>query len=74
MIQSDTLSVLDAMPQAERFDVLCDAWDRLFDSGWQPDVDEETRDLLDERIRAAESKPNDVVSWEEMVSRITGVP
>ena len=69
MIQSDTLSVLDAMPQAERFDVLCDAWDRLFDSGWEPEIDEETRDLLDERIRATESKPNDVVRWEDMVNR-----
>jgi putative addiction module component (TIGR02574 family) len=45
-------------------------WDRIVDSGRQPELTEDQKAELDRRLEALEANPDDVISWESIVEHV----
>lgn len=50
----------------DQLDLLETLWDRITDSGWQPDLTDAQKAEFDRRLAAHEANPNDVVTWDEI--------
>ncbi len=62
-----TLKVIAGWPVEDQLDFLSQAWDRLRESGWQPELTDELKAELDRRLDAADANPQDVVTWDQIV-------
>ena len=62
-----TLDEVASWPVKDQLEFLSQAWDRLVDSGWQPELTDEQKAEFDRRLDAADANPQAVVTWEEIV-------
>lgn len=64
------LKEIEAWPLAEQIELAQRLWDRILDSGWQPQLTQEQKAELDRRLDALDANPNDVVTWESVVEHV----
>ena len=65
-----TLKEIAAWPVKDQLELLAQAWDRLVESGWQPQLTDDLKAKLDRRIEAADVNPHDAVSLEEFIEHV----
>jgi putative addiction module component (TIGR02574 family) len=69
-----TLKEIAGWPVEDQLELLSQAWDRLVESGWQPELTDELKAELDRRLDAADANPQDTVSWEKIVEDARRAP
>ena len=67
---STALKETEAWPLDEQLELMHRMWDRLLDSGWQPELTDELRAELDRRLDELDAHPENTVSWEELVANL----
>jgi putative addiction module component (TIGR02574 family) len=70
MNMTAVLKEIESWPLDDQVELVQRVWDRLVESGWQPDLTDELKAELDRRLDALEANPNDVVSWESVVEHV----
>lgn len=66
----DPTTVLETVkdwPMEDQLDLVFRLWDRLLDSGGQPELTEELKAELDRRMAAYKANPDNVLTWEQEV-------
>lgn len=58
------LREIETWPIDDQIELVQTVWDRLVDSGWQPELSDELRDELDRRLDAHEANPQNVIRWD----------
>lgn len=66
------LQEIDAWSVDEQIELLEEMWERLVDTGCRPALTEDQKAELDRRLHALETNPDDVVTWESIVSHVKG--
>ena len=64
------LKEIESWPVDDQIELVQCVWDRLVDSGWQPEVTEEQKAELDRRWQEHEANPDNVVTWESIVEHL----
>jgi putative addiction module component (TIGR02574 family) len=64
------LTAIKALPIDERLRIVEDIWDSIADDSDLPHIDDELRAELDRRIADMEANPDDVCTWEEIVTYV----
>jgi putative addiction module component (TIGR02574 family) len=70
MDPTTTLEAVKAWPVQEQLEFLFRAWDQLIDNGWKPELTDDVRAELDRRLGAHQADPQDVRTWEQVVTRV----
>jgi putative addiction module component (TIGR02574 family) len=65
-----TLNQIAALPVPDQIELLHQAWDRLLDSGWEPELSEEQKAEFDRRLDDLDAHPENVVSLEKLVEHV----
>jgi putative addiction module component (TIGR02574 family) len=65
-----TLREIQSWPADEQIELLHDLWDRVLDSGWKPELNDDLRAEVDRRLDADAANPHNVVSWEQIVEHV----
>ena len=65
-----TLKEIAGWPVADQLELLSQAWDRLVDSGWQPELTDELKAELDRRLDAADANPRNAVPLEKVIEHV----
>ena len=63
-----------AWPIEDQLELVEEMWDRIVQSGWQPEVDADLQTLLDERAKELDENPGHAVSWKEILQSVTDRP
>jgi putative addiction module component (TIGR02574 family) len=72
-MSSDVTNTLEAMrewPVADQLELFHGIWERLVDSGWQPELTNEVKAELDRRLDDLDAHPEKVLTWEEVLQRL----
>ena len=67
---AETLDEVASWPVEEQLEFLSQAWDRLVDSGWQPELTDDLKAELDRRLDAADANPQNVLTLEQLVEHV----
>ena len=67
------LKEIDTWPIHDRVELVQLIWDRIVDSGWQPDLTDSQKAEFDRRLDALAENPNDVVTWESITEHVRRV-
>jgi putative addiction module component (TIGR02574 family) len=65
-----TLNQITALPVADQVELLHQAWDRLLDSGWQPELTDEQKAEFDRRLDDLDANPQKVASLANLVEHV----
>ena len=65
-----TLKEIESMPLGEQIELVQQVWDRILDSGWQPELTDEQKAELDQRLNDLDANPANVVSWDDIVRHV----
>ncbi len=65
-----TLKEIAGWPVEDQLELLSQAWDRLLDSGWQPELTDELKAVLDRRLDAADANPRSAVPLEKVIEHV----
>jgi putative addiction module component (TIGR02574 family) len=60
------LSEVQSWPAEERLRLIGEVWDRLTEEDHEPALPPELKALLDQRLAALETDPDDVLTWEQI--------
>jgi putative addiction module component (TIGR02574 family) len=60
------LTEVQSWPPEDRLRLIEEVWDGLSDEGYEPELTEELKDLLDRRLAALDADPGNVLTWEEI--------
>lgn len=60
------LTEVQSWSAEDRLRLIEEVWDGLSDEGYEPELTEELKDLLDHRLAALDANPGDVLTWEEI--------
>lgn len=61
---------IEAMTVSERLDLIGELWDSIPDSVEAMPIPDSHRELLDQRMRAADEDPGAGIPWEDVRSRL----
>ena len=64
---AEALDEVARWPVEDQLEFISQAWDRLVESGWQPELTEELKAELDRRLDTADANPQNSMTWEEIV-------
>ena len=64
------LKEIDAWPAEDQAELVQQVWDKLVDSGWTPTLSEELKSELDRRVEDLNSKPDEFLTWEQIVNHV----
>ncbi len=64
------LKEIETWPIDDQLELVQQVWDRIVESGWQPELTAAQKAELDRRLAAAEANPDEVVSWESIVEHV----
>jgi putative addiction module component (TIGR02574 family) len=64
MDMTAVLREVESWPVEERIQLVEAIWERIIETGAEPELTEAQRAELDRRLAALEAAPEDVVSWE----------
>jgi putative addiction module component (TIGR02574 family) len=70
MDMAAVLKAIEVWPAEEQIELAQQIWDKLAESGWQPELTDEQKAELDRRLDALDANPNDVVTWESIVQHV----
>jgi putative addiction module component (TIGR02574 family) len=70
MQMTATLKKIELWPLDDQIELVQMLWDRIVDSGWQPELTEEQRGEFDRRLAALDANPDDVLTWEQIVRHV----
>jgi putative addiction module component (TIGR02574 family) len=65
-----TLNHISALPVPDQIEVLHQAWDRLLDSGWEPELTDEQKAELDRRLDDLDANQQNIVPLDKVVEYI----
>jgi putative addiction module component (TIGR02574 family) len=65
-----TLNQITALPVKDQVELLHEAWDRLIDSGWEPELSDPQKAEFDRRLDDLDANPQNVVSLEKLVEHV----
>jgi putative addiction module component (TIGR02574 family) len=65
-----TLNQIAALPVQEQIELLHQAWDRLLESGWEPELTQEQKAEFDRRLDDLDANPQNAVALEKLVERV----
>jgi putative addiction module component (TIGR02574 family) len=60
------LAEVQGWPPEDRLRLIEEVWDGLAEEGYQPELTEELKDLLDHRLAALDADPSNVLTWDEI--------
>jgi putative addiction module component (TIGR02574 family) len=63
------LTEVQSWPVEDRLRLIEEVWDGLAEDGPQPELTEELKTLLDQRLDALDQNPDAVVPWESVEAR-----
>jgi putative addiction module component (TIGR02574 family) len=72
MDMSSALKQLEEWPDEDRIMFIEAAWDRLVEKGYDPELTEAQRTVLDRRLAAHQASPNDVTPWQQIRDNLLG--
>jgi putative addiction module component (TIGR02574 family) len=64
------LNQITALPVPDQIELLHQAWDRLIDSGWEPELTGAQKEEFDRRLDDLDANPQNVVSLEKLVEHV----
>lgn len=64
------LAEVQSWPAADRLRLIEEVWDGLSDEGYEPELTEELKSLLDQRLDALDADPSNVLSWEQIKAHV----
>ena len=67
---SATLNAIAAWPVPDQIELLHQAWDRLIDSGWEPEFTNAQNSEFDRRLDALDSNPSSAVPLEKLIEHM----
>jgi len=65
-----TLNQIAALPVQEQIELLHQAWDRLLESGWEPELTQEQKGEFDRRLEDLDANPQNAVALEKLVEHV----
>ena len=65
-----TLNEITAWPVPDQIELLHQAWDRLIDSGWEPELTNEQKAEFDRRLDDLDANPHSAVTLEKFIERV----
>jgi putative addiction module component (TIGR02574 family) len=65
-----TLNQITALPVQDQIALLHQAWDRLLEAGWSPELTDEQKAEFDRRLEDLDANPQNVVTLEKLVEHI----
>ena len=65
-----TLKQIAALSVQDQIELLHQAWDRLLDSGWEPELSEAQKAEFDRRLDDLNVNPQNVVSLEKLIGHV----
>ena len=65
-----TLNEITAWPAADQVELLHRAWDRLIESGREPELTSAQKAEFDNRLDALDADPSSVVSLEKLIEHV----
>ncbi len=60
------LTEVQSWPAEDRLRLIEEVWDGLSDEGYETELTEDLRDLLDRRLAALDADPGNVLTWEDI--------
>jgi putative addiction module component (TIGR02574 family) len=60
------LTEVQSWPPEDRLRLIEEVWDGLSDDGYEPELTEELKALLDRRLAALDADPSNVMTWEQV--------
>jgi putative addiction module component (TIGR02574 family) len=67
---STTLKQIAALPVPDQIELLHQAWDRLLESGWEPELTDGQKAEFDRRLDDLDANPQNVVTLEKLVEHL----
>ena len=67
---TNTLNQISALPVPDQIELLHQAWDRLLESGWEPELSDEQKAELDRRLDDLDANPQNLVPLEKVIEHI----
>jgi putative addiction module component (TIGR02574 family) len=67
---TSTLNQITALPVQDQIKLLHQAWDRLLESGWEPELSDEQKVEFDRRLEDLNANPQNVVTLEKLVEHV----
>ena len=67
---STTLKQIAALPVPDQIELPHQAWDRLLESGWEPELTDRQKADFDRRLNDLDANPDNVVALEKLVEHI----
>ena len=64
------ITAVRSWPPDARMRLIEQVWDGLSNEGYEPELSEDLKDLLDRRIEAVDADPGRVTSWEEIKGHV----
>lgn len=64
------LSEVQSWPPEDRLRLIEEVWDGLAEEGYEPELTEELKGLLDRRLAALDADPSNVLTWDEITSHV----
>lgn len=61
---------VQAWPAEDRLRLIEEVWDGLSDQGFEPELTEDLKALLDRRLAALDADPDNVLTWDEIKSYV----
>ena len=65
-----TLKQIQALPIQDQIELLHQAWDRLLESGWEPELTDGQKAEFDRRLDDLDANPQNVVTLEKLVDHL----
>jgi putative addiction module component (TIGR02574 family) len=65
-----TLNQITAMPVSDQIELLHEAWDRLIDAAWEPELTDAQKAEFDRRLDDLDANSQNVVSLEKLVEHV----
>jgi putative addiction module component (TIGR02574 family) len=70
MDMATALKEIRAWPVEDRLELVEQVWDSIAESDWKPELTEELKAKLDQRLEALDKNPDDVLTWEDIVAYV----
>jgi putative addiction module component (TIGR02574 family) len=65
-----TLDQIGSLPVPEQIELLHRAWERLMESGWEPELTPEQKTEFDRRLDGLDANPQNVVTLEKLIEHV----
>lgn len=67
---TSTLNQITALPVPDQIELLHQAWDRLIESGWEPELTNAQKAEFDRRLDALDANPHRAVPLEKLIEHV----